>query len=170
LFRSIVHTRPEQLVQRARNLLRQRVHDVAPHRLARALEGPVPPCAKAPPVPIFPPRDERVTVVYGEPHASFLGVRHDLRVPIDWKLAGLPDLRRMNVHYMEYLEALDDDRFTRVVLDWIQQNPLAAAGSWRIAWNGYALSLRALNGSSVPSSSNFAFSRGGSSKTSAAII
>ena len=50
----------------------------------------------------------------------------------------------MNVHYMEYLEVLDDDRFTRIVLDWIAENPLAAPGSWRIAWNSYALSLRTL--------------------------
>ena len=144
LFRSIVHTRPKQLFRRARNVLRQRAHDIAPHRLPRGLEGPLPPREKAPPAPLFPPRGERVTVVDGEPQASFLNVVHDLRVPIDWKLGGAPDLRRMNVHYMEYLEVLDDDRFTRIVLDWIAENPLAAPGSWRIAWNSYALSLRTL--------------------------
>ncbi len=143
-FRSIVHTRPKQLLRRARNVLRQRAHDAAPHRLPRKLLGPLPPRESAPPAPLFPPRGERVTVVASESKASFLDVVHDLHVPIDWKLTGAPDLRRMNVHYMEYLEVLDDDRFTRVVLDWIAQNPLAAPGSWRIAWNSYALSLRTL--------------------------
>jgi uncharacterized heparinase superfamily protein len=143
-LRSVAHTRPAQLLERARRIVRQRAHDLAPHRLARALEGPLPPCTQALPPPLLPPRSDRVTFATGEPCASFLSVVHSLRVPIDWRLDGAPELERMNLHYMEYLEAVDDERFMRIVADWIEQNSLAASGSWRIAWNSFVVSLRVL--------------------------
>lgn len=144
LLRSARHTRPTQLWRRLERLARQRLHDVASTLPARARRVTVPELAEAPPAPLFAARAERVVVLRGEPHAAFLNVTHSLAAPIEWAPALTPELERMNLHYMEYLEALDDEGFTRVVEDWIEANPLSRAGSWRIGWNSFVVSLRAL--------------------------
>jgi len=142
LIRSALHTRPSQLAQRVRRIVRQRLHDAAPARTARAVEGELPRFSSAPPLPLFGPRDERVAVLRGGLHASFLNVNRSLEAPVDWSPVLTPELERMNLHYMEFLEALDDAPFERVVLDWIAHNPLGSVGSWRIGWNSFVVSLR----------------------------
>jgi uncharacterized heparinase superfamily protein len=144
LFRSAVHTRPSQLAERLKRLARQRLHDLWPARTAARLRGPAPELSPTPPKPIFAPRDERVLSLEGRLCASFLNTTHSLAAPIEWNPALTPDLERMNLHYMEYLEALDDEPFERVVREWIDAVPLARRGSWSSAWNCYALSLRTL--------------------------
>ncbi len=91
---------------------------------------------------VFAPRVERVVTPEGRPRAAFLNVTHSLAAPIEWRPVLTPELERMNLHYMEYLEALDDEHFVRVVSEWIEAEPLARAGSWRIAWNSFVVSLR----------------------------
>lgn len=142
LLRSVRHTRTAQLSQRLRRIARQRWHDLAPARTATAVQGERLQLAAELPQPVFVPRVERVVTLDGRLHASFLNVTHRLDAPIDWAPAARPELERMNLHYMEFLEALDDEVFERILDDWIRTSPLACAGSWRIAWNSYVVSLR----------------------------
>jgi uncharacterized heparinase superfamily protein len=93
-------------------------------------------------LPVFAPRKDRVGAAGDRLHASFLGHTVPLATPVDWAAASLVELQAMNLHYMEYLEAIDDDTFGRVVADWIEQNPVGRPGSWRIAWNSFVVSLR----------------------------
>lgn len=142
LLRSARHTRARQLVERLRRIARQRLHDAWPARSAVASRGPTPPLAPRLPRAVFAPRVERVVTPDGRPWAAFLNVTHSLATPIEWRPALAPELERMNLHYMEYLEALDDEHFARAVEEWIAAEPLARAGSWRIAWNSFVVSLR----------------------------
>jgi len=144
LLRSALHTRPSQLWRRLERLARQRLHDVASTLPSRAKRTADVDAAPTPPLPLFAARAERVALLEGELHAAFLNVTHPLATPIEWAPALTPELERMNLHYMEYLEALDDERFARVVEDWIEANPLSRASSWRIGWNSFVVSLRAL--------------------------
>lgn len=64
---------------------------------------------------------------------------------VDWDAPG-PDpalqLWRMNLHYMEYLETVDDALFEELVNAWLDANDSVRPGAWRDAWNAYALSIR----------------------------
>ncbi|MCC7014029.1 MAG: alginate lyase family protein [Planctomycetes bacterium] len=142
--RTIAHTRRAQLRERVRRILRNALHDLAPRRSRAELDSAPPPHAAELPLPLFAPRVERVALVGGVPHASFLNVTRALAAPVDWQAQGAPELERMNLHYMEFLEALDDSEFARIALEWVEHNPLEARGSWRIAWNSFVVSLRAL--------------------------
>ena len=64
---------------------------------------------------------------------------------MDWTAPGpgaVNQLWRMNLHYMEYLEAVDDADFEAIIGDWLDANASPKPGAWRDAWNAYALSLR----------------------------
>lgn len=95
-----------------------------------------PPRALRPPLPVFAPRRG---LVNGQVF-TFLGRSRTVE-----RLDGLdePDLLwRMNLHYMEYLEAVDDERCQSLIESWIEANPLGRRGAWRDSYNAYALSLR----------------------------
>lgn len=142
LLRSARHTRARQLAERLRRIARQRLHDLWPELSARAARGANLELAPVLPPALFAPRVERVVTPDGRPRAAFLNVTHALGSPVEWRPALTPELERMNLHYMEFLEALDDDEFARVVRDWIDAEPLARPGAWRISWNSFVVSLR----------------------------
>ena len=76
---------------------------------------------------------------------TFLGRSHRMGGRVDWtapSLAPKDQLWRMNLHYMEYLEEVDDARFLALVDDWIAANPAGRPGAWKDSHNSYALSLR----------------------------
>ncbi len=64
---------------------------------------------------------------------------------IDWSAPGpgsAAQLWRMNLHYMEYLEGVDDATWANLVEQWIDAHPTCGPGAWRDSWNSYALSIR----------------------------
>jgi uncharacterized heparinase superfamily protein len=76
---------------------------------------------------------------------TFLGRAHRMGARVDWKAPSLQakdQLWRMNLHYMEYLEEVDDIRFVGLIEDWIEANPACRPGAWKDSHNSYALSLR----------------------------
>ena len=145
---SVAHTPPRQLVARARLIAKRRALAAfaglldLPRRVHR--EGG-PPLADALPTPIFPPRLE---LARRDPRgwtARFVGVESPVVPPVDWRPAkwmGPTRLELMNLHYMEWLEALDDAAFVAAIDDWIARVPPYAPGYWLDAWNSYALSIR----------------------------
>lgn len=64
---------------------------------------------------------------------------------IDWMAPGADSehqLWRMNLHYMEYLEEVDDVGFAALVTSWLDSHGELCPGAWRDSWNAYALSIR----------------------------
>ena len=137
------HVPPAQLLRRLSLSVRRALRD---RFGARGLsDGPAPPIAGAPPLPLFQPRRGMLATSDARLAFTFIGRRHEMGATLDWNA---PDkspalqLWRMNLHYMEYLEEVDDALFERLVHDWIGANPPDAPGCWRDGWNAYALSLR----------------------------
>src|SRR4051812_1800539 len=97
------------------------------------------------PEPLFDPRAGLAERVEGGWRFRFIGRAIDLRSPIDWCAPGpssRDQLWRMNLHYMEYLEGVNDEDFGELVTGWIEANPPYDGKAMADAWTGYALSLR----------------------------
>lgn len=126
--------------------LRRRLRDRLPSP-ARPTARPAPSRAQNPPAPLFAPRAALAPKRQGDRWSfEFLARAIGMAGPrIDW---GAPapgaahQLWRMNLHYMEYLEGVDDDAWAALVEDWIEANPATRPSAWRDSWNSYALSLR----------------------------
>lgn len=149
MARTVRHVRPRQLVARLRLMLRRRWRvRRAGHFRARLLTAPLPALTLREPLPqpLFPPRCSKATVRDGGVYTlTFLNAPRTCAHPFDWHPAELETGTRLwllNLHYMEFLEALPDEAFTRVVEDWIAHVPPYRAGYWLDDWNSYALSIR----------------------------
>lgn len=97
------------------------------------------------PGPLFPSR--RIPFELGATfiRPTFLNETRTLARPIPWTLPELPAehlLWKMHLHYMEYLEALEDAAFAQLVEDWIAHNPPYRKGYWAGIWHPYSLSIR----------------------------
>ncbi|MCY3002108.1 MAG: alginate lyase family protein [Planctomycetota bacterium] len=141
LARQLVRTRPRQLAERARKLVRNLLHDALPTLVLGAAPTSLAPSAN-PPRPVFPRRDGPVKTGSEDLRACLGGVEHGLCGAIDWNPAGSTALERFQLHYMEYLEAVDEPNFARLCLDWIESNPRNARGAWRTSWASYVISIR----------------------------
>jgi len=73
---------------------------------------------------------------------EFLNRAEDLGWPPRWSCDELPKLWQYNLHYFEYLWALDLADARTVVLDWIRRHDL---GKDRVGWEPYPTSLRLMN-------------------------
>lgn len=141
LWRSLRHTPLPQLWHRGRLELKRRWHVLAWALGKPRRPGSAPAANGHLPVPLFPPRKALVLHRRDTAFLHLLNRDTPLRTPMDWN-PGLSQLERVNLHYMEYLEAVDDAAFLALVQDWIRQNPPGRPGDWRDRWNSYALSLR----------------------------
>ena len=91
--------------------------------------------------PLFSPRDHLIN----NKELVFLNYSKPLSSSIDWHPSEMETGTRLwllNLHYMEFLEALNNDMFYTIVLDWINKNKPYRAGYWLDDWNSYALSIR----------------------------
>ncbi len=141
-LRQALHTRPSQLAWRALTSCRHRLHDLGPALSVPLLGSTDAFPRKLAPRAVFAPRVQLVECDRDAIHACILGERLRLDRSPDWRGRGQTLLTRFHLHYMEYLEALSDERFASLVLDWIERNPLRRRGSWRDAWSSYVISLR----------------------------
>ncbi len=101
--------------------------------------------ADAPPLPLFAARACAARRTDAGWTFRFLGREAAMGEAVDWSgpdRSPASQLWRMNLHYMEYLEALDDEGFAELVAQWIAGNPPYAPGATGDGWNAYALSLR----------------------------
>jgi uncharacterized heparinase superfamily protein len=77
---------------------------------------------------------------------TFLGKTETLSVQtIDFGAPGpapAHQLWRMNLHYMEYLEEVDDPLWVSLVDAWMGANPQERRGAWKDSWSSYALAIR----------------------------
>ncbi len=97
--------------------------------------------------PLFAPRAQLSPQVDGD-GLTFRFLNRAVTTPlqcIDWNapsLAPCDQLWRMNLHYMEYIEAVDDALWTVLVAQWLNANGSQKLGARRDSWNCYSLSLR----------------------------
>lgn len=132
------HTRMAQIAARLRLTAKRRLLE----RFGRRADVAAPPLAPDPPLPIFAPR----ALARGN-EADLVGLSYSIAPPVAWHAPELERgtrLAKLNLHYMEYLEGLDDAAFIALVRDWIGANPPYRPGYWRDNWNSYALSIRAV--------------------------
>jgi uncharacterized heparinase superfamily protein len=132
------HIPPRRALRRVALNLRRALRDRSGWRAPAAAP---PPLDASPPAPLFPPRTGMIDVE----SFRFLGRSHRRSTAVDWSapsLAPADQLWRMNLHYMEYLEEVDDISFVGLIEDWIGQNPAGRPGAWKDSHNSYALSLR----------------------------
>ena len=107
--------------------------------------GPPLPVSPTPPLPLFPSRTGMIAIEPRGGRFTFLGRTVEMGETIDWSAPGpgtANQLWRMNLHYMEYLEALGADQGLPLMRQWIASNPPWQPGYWRDTWNSYTLSLR----------------------------
>ena len=100
-----------------------------------------------PPLRLFPPRTGRLQAGDQTWRFSFLGRSMEMSLGIDWRAPGpgsADQLWRMNLHYMEYLEEVDDGLCAALIDDWMAHNPPYQPGFWRDSWNSYATAVRAV--------------------------
>lgn len=72
----------------------------------------------------------------------FLNREESVGFPPQWDCPTLPKLWQYNLHYFEWLWALDYDDARSVVLDWIERHPSAGGA---VGWDPYPISLRLMN-------------------------
>lgn len=75
-------------------------------------------------------------------HFSFLNAEQNLGWPPKWNYDNLPRLWQYNLHYFEWLWAMDYEDARGVILDWITWHTLATG---RVGLEPYPLSLRLMN-------------------------
>jgi len=138
------HMPPHKLARRVELDVRRRLRDRL--NIGDFVLPPSPPLSKAPPLPVFAPRVNALAKTEYGLALTFLG--REVIMPgmrVDWTQPGDSDsdqLWRMNLHYMEYLEAASDADLIEVVRDWIGGNLPARPKAWRDSWSSYALSIR----------------------------
>lgn len=135
------HLRPEQVGRRAWLLLRRRVEA----RVRPALHAGDCRLAGDAPLAILPSRAPAAQRAADGWRFCFLGRDQRYGPQVDWALpAPSPDtqLWRMNLHYFEHSEELDDSSFALLVDQWIAANPAYGRGATSDSWNAYALSIR----------------------------
>ena len=142
-WHTVRHVPPWQLLRRAELTARFRLGGL----IGPAVSGPTPPFAPVLPRPILPARQglmhrQAEGLVLRLPWAEQV-----LQRPLPWRpTAAVTDGSTRadgnNLHYMEYLESVDDVLWAELVEDWIAGNPPEAADAWRYAWRPYNLSVR----------------------------
>lgn len=141
LWHMVRHVPARQMLRRLELTARFRLHAHLPDT---ALLAPPPAAAAAPPAPLFTPRHLLAPEGHGFTFRQPWGTR-PLPRPVDWSLPGRDPLTaswRANLHYMEFLEGVDDALFVALVEDWIARNPRRAPGAFRDGWRPYNLSIR----------------------------
>lgn len=143
MFAFARHVPPGQLARRASLSLSRAIHD----RIGwpDPVVGASLTLADQPPRALFAPRGGMIAAGPSGLTFTFIGRSHIMPGDVDWRapsLASRDQLWRMHLHYMEYLEEVDDSAFVDLVENWIGANTPIRRGAWRDGWNSYALSLR----------------------------
>lgn len=150
LYHSVKHTHLAQLLARIRLLTKRKwMEQSAGYFNKRFKKKSV--AAKItsdPPFPIFKKREGEFSEInkdFKSFSLSFLNESRSYQLPINWHEKELENgtrLWKLNLHYMEFLEGVDDEWFEWIVDGWIKQNLPYKKGYWLDSWNSFALSIR----------------------------
>jgi len=147
LAASLAHTPPRRLLARLRLRAKQSalesVARVVP--LAGRLRGGSARLRDDAPRSVFPERAQLIVDGASPATARFLGLEAGVEPPIDWTRGAWREsapLALLTLHFMEWLEGLDDGALARCIEDWIERVRPYGPGYARAGWNSYALSIR----------------------------
>ncbi|MFC1761270.1 heparinase II/III family protein [Planctomycetota bacterium] len=141
LYHTLRYLKPRQIVCQVHNRVRSRLENPS-----RFLTQPVPEfsgCRWPKDTKILPPGMQVNTaseILNGK--LTFLNNRQDIGWMPDWQCGSLPKLWQYNLHYFEWLWALEYEDAKAAVLDWVDCHGLAKG---RVAWEPYPISLRVMN-------------------------
>ncbi|MCK4998847.1 MAG: alginate lyase family protein [Anaerohalosphaera sp.] len=141
LYHTVKYLKACQVTGQIRNRLRSRFENPA-----RLLSQTVPDfvgCCWPLEISILPPgmQGNRATdILTGS--FSFLNNTCDIGWMPDWQCKDMPKLWQYNLHYFEWLWALDYEDAKAVTLDWIVKHPLKKG---QVGWEPYPISLRLMN-------------------------
>lgn len=79
---------------------------------------------------------------------NLAGYKYRLNLTNDWDFQNIPDislLQKMHLHYMNYLNELNNDSGKTIILDWIKKVKPYSRSYWSYSWNSYSLSIRVVN-------------------------
>ncbi len=141
-LRTIRHLQTRQIVGQLRNRLRPFVERPTPF-----FQQAVPERAECrwPSAPKFlaPGAQENTAADLSVGQLTFVGEEASIGwPPADWRVPALPKLWQYNLHYFEWLWALDFDDARTITLDWIERHPLDRK---QVGWEPYPTSLRLMN-------------------------
>ena len=150
LFHSIKNTQPCQLFHRLRLLIKRKLlSNLATHSYASTTAFPLEisvSLSSSPPRALFKPRNQLVRMSQNDNlEVGFLNVWRPLQNPMNWHPIEMKKGTRLwllNLHYMEFIEALSNENWFRFVKDWIGANKPFKKGYWLDDWNSYSLSIR----------------------------
>ena len=150
LYHSIINTRPSQLYHRLRLLVKRKLlSNLASKSYATKASLPFElniSVASIPPPPLFKPRYGLIEISQNnELKVGFLNIWMPLQIPMNWHPLEMKKGTRLwllNLHYMEFIEALDDFNWFGYIKDWIYVNKPYKKGYWLDDWNSYSLSIR----------------------------
>ena len=150
LYHSIINTRPHQLYHRLRLIIKRKLLSnlvsetyaakiALPTELNNALASNLPSA-------LFKPRKQLVRASKNNHlEVGFLNVWRPLTSPMHWHPSEMKKGTRLwllNLHYMEFLEALRTESWFEFIKDWIDVNKPYRKGYWLDDWNSYSLSIR----------------------------
>ena len=138
---TVRHLRAEQIASQLYNRLRPFWEN--PEKFRSHLAPDFSGCrsASTPNIPAPGPQNNSSSdVIAGQ--LSFLNTKQHIGWPPDWNPNDLPKLWLYNLHYFEYLWALDYIQSKTLVSDWIDNYPLQPK---QIGWEPYPTSLRLMN-------------------------
>jgi len=138
---TIVHLRGQQLTSQVRNRLRPLYE--RPEKFGRLSLPVFSGCRWRPEHDFLPPGPQNNFVTdMLDGRFSFLNSDNDVGWPPDWNRNDLPKLWLYNLHYFEYLWALNYENSKSLVLDWIENHTLQRE---QLGWEPYPTSLRLMN-------------------------
>lgn len=152
LYHTVQHLKPSQIMARAKLTLQRQLNQMLSVTLNRIYLNSNPSfnISKQPPKPIFKPRKGKFKSdinSYSNFRLTFLNQTQKFKYPLNWHISELDHeshLWIMNLHYMEYLEEVDNEWFKLLIEDWIRQNPPFRKAYWLYSWNSFSLSIRSV--------------------------
>lgn len=148
MYHTVRHVRPRQLYFRLFLTARRkwRVRNATSYKKA-LMEAPLPDLTLSDslPAPLFPPREHFARTEGDLFTLTFLNESRQFTLPFNWHPKELEYGTRLwllNLHYMEFLEAVSDEDFVRITSDWIEQVTPYRPTYWLDDWNSFSLSIR----------------------------
>ena len=150
LYYSIINTRPTQLYHRLRLLIKRKLlSNLATESYASKIASSADlnnSLASILPPALFEPREQLVRISKNNDlEVGFLNVWRPLQSPMNWHPIEMKQGTRLwllNLHYMEFIEAVDSESCFGFIKDWIGANKPYKKGYWLDDWNSYSLSIR----------------------------
>ncbi len=138
------HVPPGKIARRIASRLISRVETLVKPRLEpNADQAPV--LRDGFPNPLFAPQKPCASSANDGWHFRFIGVEASAPLENPWSVeppTASKQLWLMNLHYMDYLDALEPEQGKALMSSWVAHNPPYSRTAQFAPWNSYALSLR----------------------------